>query len=125
MRALRVEYLNRKSEAHYDICLDVDVECPNECSLSLKHREAEYHIETDCLNTLVSCAFSRFECKELVKRYELEEHQDTKESKHTQLQLNFALTKLSVMEKERKKVEKQYAEDVAELKDQLAIWRQD
>ena len=60
-----------------------------------------------------------------MKRYELEEHQDTKESKHTQLQLNFALTKLSVMEKERKKVEKQYAEDVAELKDQLAIWRQD
>ena len=36
-----------------------------------------------------------------MKRYELEEHQDTKESKHTQLQLNFALTKLSVMEKER------------------------
>ena len=109
----------------YDVCLDVDVKCPNECSVSLKHREIEDHIETDCLNTLVSCPFSRFERKELVKRYEQEEHRETKESKHTQLQLNFALTKIFVMKEKRKKVEKRYADYVAELKDQLAIWRQD
>ena len=111
--------LNRESEAHHGVCPDVDVECPNECSLSLRRRESEDHIETDCPNTLVSCPFSSFGCKELVKRCELDEHQESKESKHTQLQLNFALTKIAVMEEERKKVEKQYAEDVAELKDRL------
>ena len=67
--------------------------------LSLKRRESLDHIEVDCPNTLVSCPFSSFGCKELVKRCELEEHQETKESKHTQLQLNFALTKIAVMEK--------------------------
>ena len=111
--------LNKESEAHYDVCPDMDIECPNGCSLSLKRRESLDHIEVDCPNTLVSCPFSSFGCKNLVKRCELEEHQETKESKHTQLQLNFALTKIAVMEEERKKVEKQYAEDVAELKDRL------
>ena len=91
--------LNKESEAHYDVCPDMDIECPNECSLSLKRRESLDHIEVDCPNTLVSCPFSSFGCKELVKRCELEEHQETKESKHTQLQLNFALTRIAVLEK--------------------------
>ena len=26
--------LNKESEAHYDVCPDMDIECPNECSLS-------------------------------------------------------------------------------------------
>ena len=91
--------LNKESEAHYDICPDIDIECPNECSLSLKRRESLDHIEVDCPNTLVSCPFSSFGCKEVVKRCELEEHQETKELKHTQLQLNFALTKIAVIEK--------------------------
>ena len=91
--------LNKESEAHYDVCPDMDIECPNECSLSLKRHESQDHIEVDCPNTLVSCPFSSFGCKELVKRCELEVHQETKESKHTQLQLNFALMKIAVMEK--------------------------
>ena len=47
---------NRKSEPHYDVCLDVDVECPNLFYL-FERPELEYHFETVCLNTLV-----RFVC---------------------------------------------------------------
>ena len=53
----------------------------------------------DCPNKLVSCPFSSFGCEELVKRCAQKEYQETKESKHTQLQLNFALTEISAMEK--------------------------
>ena len=111
--------LSKESEEHYEMCPDMLVECPNECSLSLKRIESQDHVEVDCPNTLVSCPFSSFGCKELVKRCELEEHQENRESKHTQLQLNYALTRIAVMEEDRKKVEQQYAEDVAELKDRL------
>ncbi|KAI6647243.1 TNF receptor-associated factor 4-like isoform X1 [Oopsacas minuta] len=111
--------LNSDLEVHHEECLDIQITCPNECSVTLKRCESEDHVATDCPNTLINCPFKAFGCKELVKRGELDQHQQDSESKHTQLQLNFALSKIESMEENRKKAEKQYAEDVAELKERL------
>ena len=111
--------LNLELDAHKEVCLDMEIECPNDCSFKLKRLELKEHLATDCPNTLTTCPFKNFGCKERIKRCELEMHQEAFESKHMQLQLSFALTKISVLEEDRKQTEKHYADEVAELNKRL------
>ena len=110
------QILNSELETHKEVCLDFEIECPNECSSQMKRLALQEHLSNDCPNTLVSCPLDTFGCNERFKRCELELHQEKFESKHTQLQLSFALKKISSLEEDKKQSEKQYSGEVAELK---------
>ena len=114
---MEVKY--RELESHYEDCQDIQIECPNECLSNLKRREIEVHLRTDCPNSIVNCPFMKFGCQDEFKRCELGEHQRENESKHTQLQLTFALSKIETLEQDRMSIEKQYCQDVAGLKQKL------
>ena len=111
--------LNLEMDAHKEVCIGIQIECPNDCSSLLKRLELKEHLSNDCPNMLIMCPFNLFGCKELLKKCEFETHQTTFESKHTQLQLSFALTKIATLEEDKKQTEKQYSDELAELKQRL------
>ena len=72
--------------------------CPNNCATSLKRKQIDSHIETDCPNTVVECRYERFGCKQVVKRCEMEEHKKTSETKHLEMTTFFAVDKIEKLE---------------------------
>ena len=83
---------------HFKECPEFPLLCPNNCATSLKRKQIDSHIETDCPNTVVECRYERFGCKQVVKRCEMEEHKKTNEMKHLEMTTFFAVDKIEKLE---------------------------
>ena len=83
---------------HFKECPEFPLLCPNNCATSLKRKQIDSHIETDCPNTVVECRYERFGCKQVVKRCEMEEHKKTNETKHLEMTTFFAVDKIEKLE---------------------------
>ena len=83
---------------HFKGCPEFPLLCPNNCATSLKRKQIDSHIETDCPNTVVECRYERFGCKQVVKRCEMEEHKKTNEMKHLEMTTLFAVDKIEKLE---------------------------
>ena len=84
---------------HFKECPEFPLLCPNNCATSLKRKQIDSHIETDCPNTVVECRYERFGCKQVVKRCEMEEHKKTNETKHLEMTTLLAMDKIANLEK--------------------------
>ena len=83
---------------HFKECPEFQLLCPNNCATSLKRKQIDSHIETDCPNTVVECRYERFGCKQVVKRCEMEEHKKTNEIKHLEMTTSFAVSRIEKLE---------------------------
>ena len=102
---------------HYGLCLEYSLVCPNACGATLIRKQMSSHIETNCPNTIVSCQFERFGCKEVVKRCEVEEHKEAKETKHLEMTSLFALNDIEQLQETNSKLSK----EVMRLNDRLQL----
>ena len=92
---------------HFKECPEFPLLCPNNCATSLKRKQIDSHIETDCPNTVVECRYERFGCKQVVKRCEMEEHKKTNETKHLEMTTFFAVDKIEKLEETNSKLSKE------------------
>ena len=92
---------------HFKECPEFPLLCPNNCATSLKRKQIDSHIETDCPNTVVECLYERFGCKQVVKRCEMAEHKRTNETKHLEMTTFFAVDKIEKLEETNCKVSKE------------------
>ena len=92
---------------HFKECPEFQLLCPNNCATSLKRKQIDSHIETDCPNTVVECRYERFGCKQVVKRCEMEEHKKTNETKHLEMTTFFAVDKIEKLEETNSKLSKE------------------
>ena len=92
---------------HFKECPEFQLLCPNNCATSLKRKQIDSHIETDCPNTIVECRYERFGCKQVVKRCEMEEHKKTNETKHLEMTTFFAVDKIEKLEETNSKLSKE------------------
>ena len=83
---------------HFKECPEFPLLCQNNCATSLKRKQIDSHIETDCPNTVVECRYERFGCKQVVKRCEMEEHKKTNETKHLEMTTLLAMDKIEKLE---------------------------
>ena len=96
----------RDLSQHYDVCLEVQLSCPNECDVIVKRKLLSSHIDTDCPNSVVECPYRKFGCEEMMKRCELEDHKRVNEIVHLQSTTVFAVCKMEEMEKKMQQMEK-------------------
>ena len=89
----------RDLSQHCDVCLEVQLSCPNECDIIVKRKLLSTHIDTDCPNSVVECPYRKFGCEEMMKRCELEDHKRVNEIVHLQSTTLFAVCKMEEMEK--------------------------
>ena len=92
---------------HFKECAEFPLLCLNNCATSLKRKQIDSHIETDCPNTVVECRYERFGCKQVVKRCEMEEHKKTNEMKHLEMTTFFAVDKIEKLEETNSKLSKE------------------
>ena len=92
---------------HFKECPEFQLLCPNNCATSLKRKQIDSHIETDCPNTVVECRYERFGCKQVVKRCEMEEHKKINEIKHLEMTTRFAAVKIEKLEETNSKLSKE------------------
>ena len=92
---------------HFKECPEFPLLCPNNCATSLKRKQIDSHIETDCPNTVVECRYERFGCKQVVKRCEMEEHKKTNETKHLEMTSLLAMDKIEKLEETNSKLSKE------------------
>ena len=92
---------------HFKECPEFPLLCPNNCATSLKRKQIDSHIETDCPNTVVECRYERFGCKQVVKRCEMAEHKKTNETKHLEMTTFFAVDKIEKLEETNSKLSKE------------------
>ena len=74
--------LYKDIDTHNGICPEFPLLCPNECLKDLIRKEIESHIENDCPNTMIECPYKKMGCEAVMKRCEIEEHEQRSESKH-------------------------------------------
>ena len=91
---------------HYDVCLEFQLPCPNNCDVILKRKQLNTHIDTDCPNTIVDCPYRKFGCEQEVKRCELEDHKKVNEIVHLQSTTLFTVSKMEEVEREMQQMEK-------------------
>ena len=95
----RLSLMYRDLSQHYDVCLEVQLSCPNECDVIVKRKLLSSHIDTDCPNSVMECPYRKFGCEEMMKRCELEDHTRVNEIVHLQSTTLFAVCKMEEMEK--------------------------
>ena len=84
---------------HHDVCLELQLLCPNKCDVIVRRKQLNTHIDTDCPNTVVECPYRKFGCEQEMKRCELEDHKRVNEIVHLQSTTLFAVSKMEEMEK--------------------------
>ena len=102
----RLSLMYRDLSQHYDVCLEVQLSCPNKCDVIVKRKLLSSHIDTDCPNSVVECPYRKFGCEEVMKRCELEDHTRVNEIVHLQSTTLFAVCKMEEMEKIMQQMEK-------------------
>ena len=83
---------------HYDVCLELQLLCPNKCDVIVRRKQLNTHIDTDCPNTVVECPYRKFGCEQEMKRCELEDHKRVNEIVHLQSTTLFAVSKMEEMD---------------------------
>ena len=79
---------------HYLKCLEYQVSCPNNCSINLKRKLLDSHLELECPNMVVECPYRKFGCEQEVLRCELEEHKKTNQIQHLESTSKFAIREI-------------------------------
>ena len=84
---------------HYTTCGDFPLSCPARCGKTIKRRNMESHLSTECPEEYISCKYVMFGCDTAVKRREKETHfsDDTfhlKKSMECQLAISRSLVSL-------------------------------
>ena len=120
---------------HFKECPEFQLLCPNNCATSLKRKQIDSHIETDCPNTVVECRYERFGCKQVVKRCEMKEHKKTNEMKHLEMTSLLAMDKIEKLEETNSKLSKEVirigelergaAEQIASLEETISQLKED
>ena len=84
------DFMFEKLTNHYQICLEYEFPCPNNCNVNLKRKLLDSHLELECPNMVVDCPYKKFGCRQEVLRRELEEHKKTNRIQHLESKSIFA-----------------------------------
>ena len=74
--------------------MEHQVPCPNNCSINLKRKLLDSHLELECPNMVVECPYKKFGCGQEVLRRELEEHRKTNQIQHFESTSIFAIREM-------------------------------
>ncbi len=103
----------RHCDSHYSMCQQYPVQCPNECSKTIKRKEVPIHRES-CPLEPVECSFSEVGCQEQLVRRDLDNHMATSDHQHLLLMMK-AFKELK-QETTRKQEIEQLREEMSEMK---------
>ena len=76
----------KHGKGHYSTCQQYPVQCPNECSKTIKRGEVSIHRES-CPLEHVECSFSEVGCQEQLVRRDLDNHMATSDHQHLLLMM--------------------------------------
>ena len=98
-RRVACEYCNQyfmyeELTNHYITCLEYQFPCPNNCSVNLKWKLLDSHLEFECPNMVVECPYKKFGCGQEVLRRDLEEHKKTNQIQHLESKRIFAICEI-------------------------------
>ena len=102
-------------KGHYSTCQQYPVQCPNECTKTIKRGEVPIHRES-CPLEPVKCSFSEVGCQEQLVRRDLDNHMATSDHQHLLLMMKaFKELKQETTRKQEIHVE-QLREEISEIK---------
>ena len=89
-------FMYKKLKNHYQICLEYQVHCPNNCNVKLimKRKLLDSHLEFECPNMVVDCPYKKYGCGKEVLRRDLEEHKKTNQIQHLETTSIFAVREM-------------------------------
>ena len=108
----------RHCDSHYSTCQQYPVQCPNECSKTIKRKEVPIHRES-CPLEPVECSFSEVGCQEQLVKRDLDNHMATSDHQHLLLMMKaFKELKQETTRKDatRKQETEQLREELSEIK---------
>ena len=122
-------FMYEERTAHFQMCLEYQVPCPNNCIMNLKRKLLDSHLELDCPNMVVKCPYKKYGCREEVLRCELEEHKKTNQIQHLESTSIFAICEMEQLKqtniqqtetnKQQTETNRQLAEKVKTLEYQM------
>ncbi|KAI6647223.1 TNF receptor-associated factor 4 [Oopsacas minuta] len=83
---------------HYGVCDEYLIVCSNNCKTTIRRKQLNSHIDTNCPNKIVECPYRKFGCMKEVKRCELERHTVTNQIQHLESKTSFAISRMEQME---------------------------
>ena len=104
---------------HEEECKNTAILCTNKCGVQVKKVDIEYHLKSECPNSLSPCSFAQYGCGAThMKREEVREHMRSNNELHTALLSEYiATTQTVVLERisQLETAEKHSAEQMEEL----------
>ena len=116
------DFIYKELTNHYQICLEYPFPCPNNCSMNLKRKLLDSHLELECPNMVVECPYKKFGCREEVLRRDLEEHKKTNQIQHLESASIFAACKMEELKQRKIQLtitNKQLTETMKQLKESI------
>ena len=118
------DFIYEELTNHSITCLEYQFPCPNNCSVNLKRKLLDSHLEFECPNMVVECPYKKFGCSQGVLRCELEEHKKTNQVQH----LEFAICEMEQLKQinlEQTETIKQLTEmDMQQIKRMITLENQ-
>ena len=75
-------------ENHNKVCPNIPVDCSNKCGLKIPLNKLKYHLEEECMNTVVECPFNLVGCEFYDLRLKLKAHLDKDLERHLRMITN-------------------------------------
>ena len=116
------DFIHEKLTNHYLTCLEYQVSCPNNCSVDLKRKLLDSHLELECPNMVVECPYKKYGCGQEVLRRDLEEHKKTNQIQHLESTSIFAIREMEQLKRTNKhltKTNKQLTERMTSLENEV------
>jgi TNF receptor-associated factor 3 len=90
---------------HEELCPSMIVKCPQKCDYETERSRINQHIEKDCINTKLQCAYAKLGCDELILRQDLTKHQDELKETHNKKLVDYVVNLGNKFNKFKKKQE--------------------
>jgi len=94
------QFMAAELQLHAQVCLELIMECPNQCNTQLRRKVVNKHIQEECIFTLKACPFAGLGCEqgEALVRGAYEEHMKERTQQHLDLALNKIMKQESQIE---------------------------
>ena len=87
-------FMYKELTNHYLTCLEYQMPCPFNCSVDLKRKLLDSHLELECPNKVVECPYKKYGCGQKVLRRDLEEHKKINQIQHLESTSIFAIREM-------------------------------
>ena len=106
MKPIKCEFCNNRFSPillidHEEECKNTPIICSNQCGMQVKKADIDYHLKSECPNSLSPCSFDQYGCSATqMKRESLKEHMRSNNELHTALLSEYiATTQTAVLER--------------------------